>query len=90
MIMHKGKRYSVRPKYIGQNVTVSETDDGNLCIYYNNDCIASHPLTENKYHFTLADATKILSSDAYKEMSDGDVENFIKNNLSDMDIYLVG
>ena len=90
MIMHEGKRSSVKPKYIGLEVTANETNDGNLCIYYNNDCIASHPLTDNKYHYTLSHAVEILQSDACKEMSYSEVEDYIKNNLSAMDVYLGG
>ena len=90
MIVHKGKRYSVKPKYIGLEVTAKETDDGNLCIYYSNDCIASHPLTNNKYHYTVSDAVQILQADACRELSYSDVEDYIRNNLSTMDIYLGG
>lgn len=90
MIVHEGKRYSVKPKYIGLEVTANETDDGNLRIYYNNDCIVSDPLTNNKYHYTLCDTAEILQSAACKEMSYSEVENYIKNNLPAMDVYLEG
>lgn len=90
MIVHEGKRYSVPTKYIGLKVTASEMDDGNLCIYYNNDCIACHPISNKKFNYTLQHATEILTSDACKEMSYTEVEGFIKNNLSGMDVYLGG
>jgi hypothetical protein len=53
MIVHEGKRYSVTKKYIGLKVTASEVDDDNLCIYYNNDCIACHPISRKITHFSM-------------------------------------
>ena len=90
MIVHEGKRYSIPTKYIGSKVTARETDDGNLCIYYNNDCIACHPLSNKKYNYTLSHAAEILSTDACKEITYDEVEKFIKNNLSGMDVFLGG
>lgn len=90
MIKYNGKRYSTPTKYIGSKVTIRECDDGNLCIYYNGDCIACHPLTDKKYNYTYEHASEILRSDACKGMTYSEIDEFIKKNLSGMDIYLGG
>ena len=90
MIVHKGKRYSVPTKYIGGKVTANETDDGNFCIYYNQDCIACHPLSDKKYNYTRSHVTQILASDACKQMTYAEIDDFIANNLSGMDYFLGG
>lgn len=90
MIVHEGRRYSVPTRYIGLKVTANETDDGNLCIHYNSDCVACHPLGGKRLNYTLQHAAEILRTDACREMTYAEVEGFIKNNLSDMDVYLGG
>ena len=90
MIAHKGKRYSVPTKYIGSKVTVKENDDGNLCIYYNDDCIACHPLGEKKFNYEHSHLVQILASDACKTMTYSEIDDFIENNLLDMDIFIGG
>ena len=53
---YKGKRYSVPTKYIGSKVTIKEKDESSVCVYYNDDCIACHPISEKSlddYDFTF-------------------------------------
>lgn len=90
MIAHKGKRYSVPTKYIGSKVTVKENDDGNLFIYYNDDCVACHPLGEKKFNYEHSHLVQILASDACKTMTYSEIDDFIEKNLSDMDIFIGG
>lgn len=90
MIKYDGKRYSTPTRYIGSKVTIRECDDGNLCIYYNGDCIACHPLEGKKYNYTYEHASEILRSDACRGMTYSEIDEFIRKNLSGMDIYLGG
>ncbi|WP_242984182.1 IS21 family transposase [Clostridium tertium] len=88
MINYKGKKYSVPTKYIGLKVNIIETSDGNISIYYNQDFIVCHSLSNKKYNYTIRHVQEILKSDACKHLSDAQVDDFIKENMSMMDILL--
>ncbi len=88
MIKYKGKKYSVPIKYIDKKVNVTETEDGNIHIYYNQDLIACHPISEKIYHYTKTHMHEILASDACKNMDSSAIDEFILENMSLMDIYL--
>lgn len=88
MVNYKGKKYSVPTKYIGYKVNITETCDGNISIYYNKDFIVCHPLSENKYNYKIGHMHEILKSDACKHLSDEKIDEFIKENMSIMDILL--
>lgn len=87
MIRYKGKKYSVPTSYIGKYLTVSEKDS-ELYIYYTKDLIACHKISEKILHYKIDHAKEILKSDALKHYSDEDIENFIEQNLKNMDIFL--
>ena len=87
MIRYKGKKYSVPTKYIGNYVTVSEIET-ELYIYYTKDLIACHKISEKLLHYQKEHAKEILKSDAFKHYSDEEIEDFIENNLKNMDIFL--
>lgn len=88
MVNYKGKKYSVPTKYIGSRVNITETCDGNISIYYNKDFIVCHSLSENKYNYKTAHMHEILKSDACKHLTDAKIDEFIKENMSMMDILL--
>jgi transposase len=88
MVNYKGKKYSVPTKYIGSKVNVTETSDGNISIYYNQDFIVCHPLSQNKYNYKIGHMHEILKSDACKHLTDEKIDEFIKQNMSMMDILL--
>ncbi|WP_234121784.1 Mu transposase domain-containing protein [Clostridium hydrogenum] len=88
MVNYKGKKYSVPTKYIGSKFNVTETSDGNISIYYNQDFIVCHPLSENKYNYKIGHMHEILNSDACKHLTDEKIDEFIKENMSMMDILL--
>lgn len=90
MIVYDGGRYSVPPKFIGKTLSALEYDDGNLCLYYNGDFVACHPLSDKKFNYTHEHAAEILRSDACKGMTCSEIDDFIRDNLSGMDIYLEG
>ncbi len=87
MIRYKGKKYSVPTNYIGKYVTVSE-NDSELYIYYTKDLIACHKISEKILHYKIEHAKEILKSDALKHYTDEDIEEFIEQNLKNMDIFL--
>lgn len=88
MIKYKGKKYSVPIKYISQQLSVNETSDGNLCIYYNGDFVVCHPMTDKKLNYKYGHMHEILKSDACKHLSDDDISDFIHDNMVNMDLFL--
>ena len=88
MVNYKGKKYSVPTKYIGLKVNITEACDGNISIYYNEDFIVCHSLSENKYNYKVGHMHEILKSDACKHLTDAKIDEFIKENMTMMDILL--
>lgn len=88
MVNYKGKKYSVPTKYIGFKVNIIETSDGNINIYYNQGCIVCHCLSDKKYNYKMGHMHEILKSDACKHLSNSQIEEFIKENIALMDIFL--
>lgn len=88
MVNYKGKKYSVPTKYIGLKVNITETCDGNISIYYNGDFIVCHSLSDNKYNYKIGHMHEILKSDACKHLTDAKIDEFIRDNMSMMDILL--
>lgn len=88
MVNYKGKKYSVPTKYIGLKVNITETCDGNISIYYNQDFIVCNSLSEKKYNYKIGHMHEILKSDACKHLTDVKIDEFIKENMSMMDILL--
>ncbi len=88
MVNYKGKKYSVPTKYIGLKVNITEACDGNISIYYNEDFIVCHSLSENKYNYKVGHMHEILKSDACKHLADAKIDEFIKKNMTMMDILL--
>jgi transposase/putative transposon-encoded protein len=88
MIKCNGKKYSVPTKYIGKKVTIIETSDNNICIYYNEDFIVCHPISDKKLNYKLGHIHEILKSDACKHLTDEEIDTFISENISMMDLFL--
>lgn len=88
MVKYGGKKYSVPTKYIGKKLTITETRDGNINIYYNNDFIVCHPLSEKTFNYKLDHMHQILKSDACKHLTDIEIIEFIQENMSMMDMLL--
>lgn len=87
MIRYKGKKYSVPTRFIGDYLTVSETED-EIKIYYTQDLIACHKKSDKFFSYKKEHAFEILKSDAMKYASNDDIREFIENNLKTMDIFL--
>lgn len=90
MINYKGKKYSVPTRYIGNHVSITETEF-NINIYYIKDLITSHSKLEKSEKFLnyKKDHVKeILKSDVMSDWSENSIDDFIENNLRKMDIFL--
>lgn len=90
MIKYEGRKYSVPTRYIGERMTVTKDDSGNLSIYYSNQLVVCHEITSRRYNYTIDTACDILKSDAMKGRSDAEIIDFVKNNLLNMDRCIGG
>lgn len=87
MITYKKHKYSVPVRFIGEYLTVQE--NGNILnIYYTTDLIVSHKISEKAFNYKKEHAKEILKSDALKSKTDEEIDKFIQQNLSNMDIFL--
>lgn len=86
MIKYEGKKYSVPTKYIGKKLNITETGDGNINIYYNNDFIVCHSINDKSFNYKLDHMHQILKSDACRHLSDGEITEFINENMSMLNI----
>lgn len=87
MITYKKHKYSVPLKFIGEYLTVKENGNS-LNIYYSTDLIATHIISDKYLNYKKEHAHEILKSDALKHKSDQQIDEFIENNLSKMDLFL--
>jgi transposase len=87
MVTYKGQKYSVPIRYIGYLVNIVE-DDEDIKVYYMEDVIACHHKSDKFLNYKHEHAREILKSDALKHLSDQDIDGFIHQNLSRMDILL--
>lgn len=90
MIKYKGRKYSVPTRYIGERMTVTTDDSGNLSIYYNNELVVCHEVSSKMYNYTVDTACDILKSDAMRSKTDAEILAFVKNNLLNMDRCIGG
>ena len=61
LITFQNKRYSVPPKYIGKQVTL-EAKDNFLQIYYNQNLICSHQISEKKINYAKEHYEELLKN----------------------------
>jgi len=87
MINYKGKKYSVPTRFIGRYLNVTEIED-ELSIYYTTDLIVCHKRSDKFLNYKIDHAIEILKSEALTHMSNEDIDEFIENNLRNMDIFL--
>lgn len=90
MIKYEGKKYSVPTRYIGERMTVTTDDTGNLSIYYNNEFVVCHAISSKMYNYTIDTACDILRSDAMQGRTDAEILSFVQNNLLNMDKCIGG
>jgi hypothetical protein len=87
MVKYDGRKYSVPVYYIGKNVNVEESD-GDINVYHNGDLISSFRRSEQFLNYKKDHARDILASDALSHLSMAEIDDFINNNLSRMDMLL--
>lgn len=90
MIKYEGKKYSVPTRYIGERMTVTTDDSGNLSIYYNNELVVCHAISSKMYNYTIDTACDILRSDAMRGKTDAEILSFVQDNLLNMDRCIGG
>lgn len=90
MIKYEGRKYSVPTRYIGERMTVTKDDSGNLSIYYNNELVVCHSISSKRYNYTIDTACDILRSDAMRGKSDAEILAFVQKNLLNMDRCIGG
>ena len=89
MIKFEGRKYSVPTRYIGKRLTAKK-EDGYLYIYYIGEQIICHPITSKMYNYTRETAFDILKSDAMKNRTAEEIEEFVERNLFSMDRWTGG
>lgn len=77
LITFESRRYSVPPNLIGKTVTV-EKDGNNLYIYYNNNFVCKHEISDKIFNYNKDHYIKIAQSSIY---SDDDIEKLCEANL---------
>lgn len=87
MVTYKGQKYSVPIRYIGYLVNVYE-DDQDIKFYYMEDLICCHQKSDKFLNYKFEHAREILKSDALKHFTDPEIDDFINNSLSNMDMLL--
>jgi hypothetical protein len=87
MIKYGGRRYSVPVYYIGKSVKVIERNE-KIQIFYHEDLISSFRLSDKILNYKKDHARDILASDALSHRSMTEIDSFIENNLSKMDMLL--
>ena len=90
MIRYEGRKYSVPTRYIGERMTVTTDDSGNLSIYYNNELVVCHGISLKMYNYTIDTACDILKSDVMRGKTDAEILAFVENNLLNMDRCIGG
>lgn len=84
MITYQQRKYSVPTQYIGQQIML-KIEDNTLHLYYNQQVIKTHLLSQKKLNYDSQDIREILSSDLMKDCSTEDIERFIAQNMADYD-----
>ena len=87
MITYKKHKYSVPIRFIGEYLTVKENGNS-LNIYYNTDLIVTYEIGNKNLNYKKEHAKEILKSEALKNKTEKEIEEFIEKNLSNMDILL--
>lgn len=83
LIRYENSKYSVPPKFIGEEVTVDVLTN-KLYIYYKGKLITSHALTENPVNYHKEHYVDIMKG----KVKETDMEATVNNNLKIMDKIL--
>ena len=83
LIRYEGRKYSVDPKLIGEDVTADVLED-KLYIYYNGKLVTYHALNENPVNYKPEHYSALMRG----KVSDTDLEATVNENLKQMDRLL--
>lgn len=86
LVNFKGKRYSVDPKLIGENVTITETDN-KLYIYYKQNLVTIHQISQNQINYKKGHYSDLIAS-AHTFKDPRKMDQLITENLSRFDKLL--
>ena len=82
MVQFRKCKYSVNPKYIGEEVDIEISgEDGSLQIYHNNKLIFTHAITINHLNYHKDDKSNILKSDVYSHKSDEEIKDIMSKSI---------
>ena len=87
MISFKGRKYSVPIRYMGKMLTITESEL-KIDIFFSNDLVASFQKTNSFLNYKKEHIYEILESDAFKYSNEEEINNFIDNNLKEMDMLI--
>lgn len=80
MIIYNKRKYSLPVKYIGKTVDIKE-ENGKILIMYQQRLITTFKLSDRKFNYKIEHMTEILRSDAMKDKTSGEIEEFAKKQL---------
>lgn len=81
LVTFEGRRYSVKPRYVGKTVEV-EAKGGELLIYYSNELVSRHRIDGKRFSFHEDDYVEIMKSKSYKGVPDDEVLRIARSNLA--------
>ena len=84
MVTYKGLKYSVPTYLIGELVSVKETNEY-IHIYYTTNLVTSHRKSEKFLNYKKEHIEEIAKSDAFKDKTYDEIEEFVNNFLSNYD-----
>lgn len=87
MITYKGNKYSVPTYYIGKVVQLKVKNDL-LQIFFDTDMIAQHYITKDYLNYKKEHVIEILKSDAFKYRAYDEIDDFVENNLKNLDMLI--
>ena len=84
MVQYQHSKYSVPVKYIGKEVTLDVRKD-KLFVWYGDQCIRSHPLSEKSLNYQRDNSLAILRSDVFNYLEDEELERGVEENFEAYD-----
>jgi len=83
LISYKGSQYSVPPKFINKDVKLKELNN-KLYVYYSENLIACHELSENKINYAKEHYSEGMSY-WLKHFTNDEIDEVVKNNLRELE-----
>lgn len=81
LVTFEGRKYSVKPRYVGKTVEV-EPKGGELLIYHGSELVSRHRIDGRRFSFHEDDYVEIMKSKSYKGVPDDEVLRIARSNLA--------